>query len=90
MDETGFGMGVEESSRVIVDSELRTRYKIQPGRQKWVSVVEAICGDGSCLPPFIIFKANRVNSQWISKDTPYDWYFGASGKGWTSNIHSLE
>jgi hypothetical protein len=81
MDETGFGLGVEESTRVIVDSTMRTRYKQQPGRQEWVSVVEAICADGTILPPFLIFKAQNVNSQWISPDTPNNWYFGCSSKG---------
>ena len=28
MDETGFGLGIEESTRVIIDSTLRTRYKV--------------------------------------------------------------
>ena len=31
MDKTGFAIGTSQSNRVIVDSSLRTRYKVQPG-----------------------------------------------------------
>jgi hypothetical protein len=37
MDETGFRLGVEESTRVIVHTTMRTRYKQQPGRQEAVT-----------------------------------------------------
>src|SRR5438045_6671299 len=44
MDETGFAIGNSQSNRVIIDNTLRTRYKVEPGRQEWVSIVECICG----------------------------------------------
>jgi hypothetical protein len=59
IDETGFRLGVEESTRVIVDTTMRTRYKAQLGRQKWVSVVEAICADGTILP---LSSYSRLNT----------------------------
>jgi hypothetical protein len=37
MDESGYRIGTHESSHVIIDSSLRTRYQAQPGRQEWVS-----------------------------------------------------
>lgn len=91
MDETGFGIGTEECSRVIIDqSTLRTRYKTNPGQQEWVSVVECICADGTVISPFLIFKGDGINSNILSDEVPLDWCFGASSKGWTSNIHGLE
>jgi hypothetical protein len=90
MDEPGFGIGTSQTNRVIVDSTQSTRWKAVPGRPEWVSVVECISAAGISLPPLIIFKAEQISSTWITKDTPNDWRFSASSKGWTSNIHGLE
>ena len=65
MDETGFGIGTSQSSHVVVDTTLKTRYKLEPGCQEWVSVVECICVDGSTIPPLIIFKELSVSRSWI-------------------------
>ena len=81
MDETGFAIGTSQSNRVIIDSSLRTRYKIQPGRQEWVSIVECIGADKTTLPPLVIFKAASISNAWISASTPYDWCFSCSPKG---------
>ena len=57
MDESGFAIGTELSSRVIVDGQkMRTRYKVQPGRQEWVLAVECVCTDGTALSLLLIFK----------------------------------
>jgi len=90
MDETGFAIGTSQSNRVVIDTTLRTRYKVEPGRQEWVTAVECICGDGTVLPPLVIFKAAQISSNWISETTPHNWRFSASSKGWTSNVHGLE
>ena|SRR5579862_1640669 len=34
MDETGFGIGTSQSSYVVIDTTLRTQYKVEPGRQE--------------------------------------------------------
>ena len=34
IDETGFAIGTSQSNRVVVDTTLRTRYKVEPGRQE--------------------------------------------------------
>ena len=92
MDETGFGIGTEQSTRVIINQEvLNTRYKTSPGRQEWVSVVECVCADGTAIPPFLIFTGvSGVNTNLLTDNIPKDWCFGVSTKGWTSNIYSLE
>src|SRR5947199_3024079 len=90
MDETGFGIGTSQCNRVIIDTTLRTRYKVEPGHQEWVSAVECICADGSSLPPLIIFKAKQISNSWINPNTPLDWKFSVSTKVWTSNKHGLE
>jgi hypothetical protein len=87
MEKTGFGIGTSQSCRVIIDSTLRTRYKLEPGQQEWVSIVECISADGEVLPPMIIFQAKNVSNTWITESTPYNWQFSTSLKDWTSNIH---
>jgi len=90
IDETGFAIESSQSNRVIIDTDLRTRYKVQPGRQEWVSIVECICADKTVLPPLVIFKVKTISNNWISESTPHDWIFSCSSKGWTSNQHGIE
>ena len=91
MDETGFSIGQIDASRVLINKELRIKYQASPGRQEWVTAIEAICPDGTAIPPLIIFKGDSVLAQWISSDDiPDDWRFDANSKGWTSNLHGLE
>lgn len=52
---------------------LRTHYKTHPGRQEWVSLVECIYADGRAIPPLLIFKADKVNSNWITPEIPEHW-----------------
>jgi hypothetical protein len=48
--------------------------------------------DAGCdaLSPMIIFKAKSTNTGWIPKDTPLNWHFSTSNRGWTSNSHGFE
>lgn len=90
MDESGFSIGTMDSTRIIIDSTLRTKYQAHPGRQEWVSFVECICGDNTILDTFGIFKGKNVLQGWIPYDLIDKWYFSANSKGWTSNLHGLE
>jgi hypothetical protein len=90
MDESGFSIGTMDSTRIIIDSTLRTKYQAHPGRQEWVSFLECICGDNTILDAFGIFKGKNVLQGWIPYDLIDKWYFSANAKGWTSNLHGLE
>jgi hypothetical protein len=91
MDESGFSIGEIQASRVIVNTAVRQKYQAQPGRQEWVTAVEAICADGTAIPPLIIFKGESLPPQWISgPNVPHDWRFDHNQKGWTSNEHGLQ
>jgi hypothetical protein len=91
MDETGFAIGVVERSYVVVNKESKKRYRAQPGRQEWASVVECVSADGGSIPPFIILKGEKVTSSWIpTVALDLNWHFGASQKGWTSNALGFE
>jgi hypothetical protein len=90
MDESGLSIGTMESTRIIIDSTLRTKHQAHPGRQEWVSIVEYICAAGTILPPLGIFKGKNVLQNWIPDDVLDKWFFSANTKGWTSNLHGLE
>lgn len=72
MDETGYGVGVIQSTRVLAVVDVRRggdggeqkgkeRKKgkvvhVQPGRQEWVTVLECVSALGTALPPMVILK----------------------------------
>lgn len=56
MDETGFAIGTSQCSRIVIDTTLKTRYKMEPGRQEWATAVKYICTNGTTIAPLIIIK----------------------------------
>ena len=91
MDETGFAIGAVQRSYVVINKQSKTRYQAQPSRQEWASVMECICADGGSIPLFIILKGEKVMSFWIpTVALDLNWHFGASQKGWTSNVLGYE
>ncbi|RAL65322.1 hypothetical protein DID88_000890 [Monilinia fructigena] len=90
MDETGFGVGTTQSTRIIVDSTQKSNWKVTAGKQEWITAFECVDAAGKALSPMVIFKAQNTNSAWIPKDTPQSWQFSTSTNGWTSNSHGLE
>ncbi len=88
-DETGFQMGVISSAKVVTASERRgSPVKIQPGNREWVTVIEAISGDGGLLDPLFIFAGRVHQTQWyqaLQDDTYSNWHIAVSENGWTNN-----
>ena len=90
MDESGFGVGESQTTKVLVPLDRQQQYKVAVGKQEWVTVIECINAAGDALPPMIIFKGQNINSGWIPSQTPTDWHFAVSENGWTSNILGLQ
>ena len=90
MDESGFAIGEKEAGRCIINAHVRQQFQVKPGRQEWVTVVECICADGSVVPPLVIFKAEKLSTQWIPASIHGNWRFNCNSKGWTSNEHGLD
>jgi len=86
-DESGFSLGTSISTKVLTSAKKRTSRKKIPGRQEWVTTIEAISATGRALPPLLVYTGEYTNTGWIPTSTPLDWRFSASTKGWTS--HSL-
>ncbi|RAL60126.1 hypothetical protein DID88_000751 [Monilinia fructigena] len=80
MDETGFGVGTTQSTRIIVDSTQKSNWKVTAGKQEWITAFECVNAAGKALSPMVIFKAQNTNSAWIPKDTPQSWQFSTKSK----------
>jgi len=65
IDESGFAIGEKEAGRCIINAYVRQQFQAKPGRQEWVTVVKCICADGRVVPLLIIFKAEKLSTQWI-------------------------
>ncbi|EDO04592.1 hypothetical protein SS1G_07075 [Sclerotinia sclerotiorum 1980 UF-70] len=79
MDETGFGVGSTQSTRIIVDSTQKSNWKVTAGKQEWITAFECVNAAGKALSPIVIFKAQNTNSAWIPKDTFQSWQFSTTG-----------
>jgi hypothetical protein len=90
VDETGFSIGSTRGSFTLYDRTATSKGKRQPGRQEWITSIECISASGVTLPPTLIFKGEKLNSEWIPDSTPRDWTFTTSNKGWTNDTLGFE
>ena len=67
MDEKGFAIGVLGRSKRIFSRHLyekkQVRQACQDSSREWVSLLAAICADGTTLPPSIIFASKNSTIQ---------------------------
>lgn len=93
MDEKGFAIGVLGRSKRIFSrrqyEKKEVRQARQDGSREWVSLLAAICADGTALPPGIIFssKNSTIQSQWVADINPenHSIHVASSPSGWTNN-----
>jgi hypothetical protein len=50
MDESGFGVGESQTTKVLVPLNRQQKYKVVAGKQEWVTVIECINAAGDALP----------------------------------------
>lgn len=102
MDETGYGIGASQSTRVIavrseenppIKSKQNKVKKVTTARQEWVTTVECISADGNVLPPLVIFKGTTdILQSWIPREHGLvdGWRWAVSHKGWTNSTLALD
>ena len=97
MDEKGFAIGkISKSKRVFskpLYKQKHSRQASQDGNRKWITLLSCICGDGSWLPPGLIYAAETQNiqSSWVDdldKDT-HSVFTAVSPSGWTNDDAAL-
>jgi hypothetical protein len=92
-DEKGFLIGIAGSTaRIASVSSLdsgKLTHASQDGCREFISLLAAICGDGSTLPPALIYKGESGDLQdsWIEDlHMGEQAYFSASPNGWTCDM----
>jgi hypothetical protein len=93
MDEKGFLLGRTTKAKRIFPRDLRSSGKLpgagQDGSREWITVVATICGDGTTLPPLLIYDSTSgsIQDSWVQdfNSHEHDAWFTSSASGWTSN-----
>jgi hypothetical protein len=97
MDEKGFLLGMAQSlKRIMTRKEYesgRIRSNKQDGSREFITLLAAICADGTAVPPALIYKgaSGDLSSSWVEDVGEGDKaYFGSSAQGWSNNQFGLE
>jgi hypothetical protein len=92
-DEKGFLVGIASATQRILTLEAlqsgRIKFARQDGCREWISLLAAICGDNSTLPPAIIYKAESgdIQDSWVEEMDKNDAeYVTATPNGWTNDV----
>jgi len=64
MDEKGVQLGIGVKIAAIIDWDQSTVYSVEDGNRELVTIIEAVCADGSTLIPSVIFQGVRHNLEW--------------------------
>ena len=90
MDERGSMMGVTLRCKVICRKGPWVARLTQDGSREWITVIEALSGDGCVLRPMIINKGQAQYIGWYAKLKKKDLAnFGVSEKGWSTEVLCL-
>jgi hypothetical protein len=93
MDEKGFMIGITGRSKRVFSrlqwKSKKVRASLQDGSREWVTVIAAICADGSTLPPALIYSSanSTLQGSWVAaiEATKHDIFVSSSPTGWTNN-----
>ncbi|KAF1983901.1 hypothetical protein K402DRAFT_396103, partial [Aulographum hederae CBS 113979] len=87
MDEKGFLIGILNKTRRVYSSTNEPKGAGQDGNRSWITVIAAICQDGTSLPPTIIYQGMSLQNSWLEDWQPEDQdaWFTATPTGWTND-----
>ena len=67
MDEKGFMIGVTTRTKHVFSRRMwekgEVKASLQDGNRAWVTVLACVCGDGSALPPGLIYESANSTIQ---------------------------
>ena len=89
MDEKGFMIGVLGRSKQVFSRRMWERKEVtatlQDGSREWITLLGAVCADGSALPPGIIYQSanSSLQSAWVDaiKAGQHDVFVASSPSG---------
>ena len=64
MDEKGVQLGVGQRVYALVQRSQETVNQIEDGNRELVTIIEAVCADGSVIPPSVVFKDVKRDLEW--------------------------
>jgi hypothetical protein len=97
MDEKGFMISrINRSKRVFSRRQWDKKEvtsALHDGSREWVTLVAAVCADGTALPPGIIFesKNSTLQASWVAdiEARKHDVHVTSTPSGWTNNDAGL-
>jgi hypothetical protein len=93
MDEKGFLIGIIGRSKRIFSKAMYNRKEVrealQDGNREWITLLACICGDGSFLPPGLLFASanSTLQSNWVEgiRVGKHKAFVSSSPNGWSDN-----
>jgi Tc5 transposase DNA-binding domain/DDE superfamily endonuclease len=93
MDEKGFLIGIIGRSKRIFSKAMwdskEVREALQDGNREWITLLACICGDGSSLPPGLLFASanSSIQSSWVEgvRAGKHEAFISSSLNGWSNN-----
>jgi hypothetical protein len=64
MDEKGVQLGIGAKVAAIIDRDQAAVYSVEDGNRELVTIIEAVCANGTTLIPSVIFQGVRRNLEW--------------------------
>ena len=91
MDEKGFLMGMSTKTKVVTRVARKNPRVTHDGKRELITDLETICGDGTSMAPFLIFKAKAGYSMgWYAGLDDHNVLLAYSNKGWTDDSLGYE
>ena len=69
MNESNFAIGINQSSKVLINVQELSNWKVIYDCQEWITIIECINIIGIAIPFLIIFKTKYTNTIWIFVNT---------------------
>ncbi|RPB04655.1 hypothetical protein L873DRAFT_1666161, partial [Choiromyces venosus 120613-1] len=90
MDESGIGIGCPTGEIIIVPTEVKELYNASPENRKSLTIIEAICLDGTPPPPpVIICPGEKIMESWIHENLTGAEVITVSPTGYTNENITL-
>lgn len=83
VDETGMSFEHRAPRVVTKKGKKKICYRTS-GNKNQVTVIGCVSAAGHAVPPFVIFDAKRLNTEWVEGEVPGTTY-GLSSKGWVDS-----
>ena len=93
MDEKGFMIGITTRAKHVFSRRMwekgEVKASLQDGNRAWITLLACVCGDGSALPPSLIYESanSTIQSSWVEEiqSGEHSVLVSSSPTGWTNN-----